>query len=370
MKQYKTSPGSMIIPDSKIWTSDPKKSVVRGFTDRTDYPQKREFSEENGFPDSPGKVRCFGQLVGQSDAMLELYDLIEAVAVSTANVIIGGESGTGKELVAQALHTRSLRRKEAFVAVNCSAFPREILENELFGHEHGAFTGALKEKPGCFELADKGTLFLDEICEMPLDIQAKMLRVLEQRSFRRLGGRKEVEVDVRIIAASNKNLERAVREKSLREDLYYRLCVIEIQLPPLRERAGDLVLLIDNFLTIFREKNKKDVWSLSTECLKALGCYHWPGNVRELKNTIERAVILSTRSTLQLDDLPQRIIEPENGTLDIRIPIGTTLVASERQLIYKTLEFASNNKTKAAQILGISLKTLHNKLNQYRSMQP
>ncbi|NIR49278.1 sigma-54-dependent Fis family transcriptional regulator [candidate division KSB1 bacterium] len=309
----------------------------------------------------------YEELIGQSKEMLKVYKLIDAVADTTANVVITGESGTGKELVARAVHKKSSRREGPFVPVNCSAFPMEILENELFGHEQGAFTGALKEKPGCFELADNGTLFLDEICDMPLEIQAKMLRALEERRFRRLGGKNEIEVDVRVLSASNKKLEKALEEKMLREDIYYRLSVVEIEMPPLRERTGDIPLLMNEFLEMFREKNDKKITSFSPRSAEILNRYHWPGNVRELKNTIERAVVLCKGQTIQVTDLPKRLIDPDGSKLEVQIPIGTTLELSEREMILKTLEHVNNNKTRAAQVLGISLKTLHNKLNQYKS---
>ncbi|MFQ5864530.1 MAG: sigma-54-dependent transcriptional regulator [bacterium] len=310
----------------------------------------------------------YEDIVGQSSEIQEIYKLIDAVADTTANVIITGESGTGKELVARAIHKKSNRSQGPFIAVNCSAFPKEILENELFGHEKGAFTGALNEKAGCFELADQGTLFLDEVCEMPLETQAKILRALEERRFRRLGGKEEIGVDVRVIAATNKSLEQALEEKTLREDLYYRLCVVEIELPPLRERTGDIPLLMNEFLQMFSKKNHKTVSSFSMQAAELLTRYRWPGNVRELKNTIERAVVLSKGNTIQLSDLPKRIINANGATVDVRITIGTTLYETEKEVILKTLEYVNNNKTRAAKILGISLKTLHNKLNGYKSM--
>lgn len=311
----------------------------------------------------------FEGLIGQSNEMQEVYKLIGAVADTTTNVIITGESGTGKELVAHAIHKKSSRAGGPFVAANCSAFPVEILENELFGHEQGAFTGALKEKPGCFELADKGTLFLDEVCEMPLETQAKLLRALEERRFRRLGGKDEIEVDVRVVSASNKNLEEALLDKTLREDIYYRLCVVEIDLPPLRERSGDIPLLMNEFVKFFGKKNNKAVSGFSPQSFDTLNRYHWPGNVRELKNTIERAVVLTQDTIIHLRDLPKRIVNTNGsaGKFDIQIPIGTSVQATEKELILKTLEHLSNNKTRAAQTLGISLKTLHNKLNLYKA---
>lgn len=309
----------------------------------------------------------YDDIIGQSAEMVNVYKFIDVVAHSTANVVITGESGTGKELVARAIHKKGSRAQGPFVAVNCSAFPKEILENELFGHEQGAFTGALKEKPGCFELADKGTLLLDEVCEMPLETQAKILRALEERRFRRLGGKKEIEVDVRVISASNKKLEQAVQEKTLREDIFYRLNVVEIELPPLRERAGDIRLLMKEFLKTFARQNHKQVEEISPQAVEILSHYHWPGNVRELKNTLERAVVMCEGDTIQVRDLPQRIINPGAEKADIQLPLGITIGQAERELILKTLQFMNNNKTRTAQILGISLKTLHNKLNSYQA---
>lgn len=309
----------------------------------------------------------YDSIIGQSNEMLDIYKLIDVVAETTANVVITGESGTGKELVARAIHRKGNRSQGPFIAVNCSAFPKEILENELFGHEEGAFTGALKQKAGCFELADKGTLFLDEICEMPMETQAKILRALEERCFRRLGGKEEIAVDVRVISASNMKLEKAVEEKRLREDIYYRLSVVEIELPPLRERTGDLGLLADEFLQLFNEKNNKQVRAFSPETVDMFHRYPWPGNVRELKNTIERAVVLCESDIVQVKHLPNRIVNPNGKRFEVQIPLGIKLEDAERELIFRTLEFTNNNKTRAAQVLGISLKTLHNKLNLYRA---
>ncbi len=308
----------------------------------------------------------YEDLIGQSSQMQEVYKLIEAVADSTANVIITGESGTGKELVAKAIHQKSGRKAQPFIAVNCSAFPENILENELFGHEKGAFTGALNEKAGCFEMADRGTLFLDEIGEMSLETQAKILRALEERRFRRLGGKKEIHVDVRVVAATNRNLKQALEEKRLREDLYYRLAVVEIDLPPLRERAEDIPLLISAFLNYFNEKNHKNIKGLTAPCRDILMKYPWYGNVRELKNVIERAVILSTSDKIDVHILPERILTYKFEKPTIMIPLGTTVEEAEKLLIFRTLEIESGNKTRAAQTLGISLKTLHNKLGKYK----
>ncbi|NUO78707.1 sigma-54-dependent Fis family transcriptional regulator [candidate division KSB1 bacterium] len=307
----------------------------------------------------------YEELLGQSEAMREVYRLIEAVAKSDTTVLITGASGTGKELVARAIHQRSNRRDQAFVAMNCSALPADILENELFGHEKGAFTGALTEKPGCFELADRGTLFFDEIGEMPFELQAKLLRALEERKFRRLGGRKEISVDVRIISATNRDVREAVREKTLREDLFYRLAVVEVELPPLRERLGDLALLVENFIKHYSEKSGKKITGIARAAFEILLRHTWPGNVRELRNVIERAVILCSGRQITPADLPKHLVKQESSN-ELSISIGTTVEEAERQLILRTLEAHNNNKTHAAETLGISLKTLHNKLERFR----
>ena len=307
----------------------------------------------------------YEDLIGQSESMREIYKLTEAVAKSDASILITGESGTGKELVARAIHQRSRRDKAPFIPVNCSALPTDILENELFGHEKGAFTGALNEKPGCFELADQGTLFLDEIGEMPYELQAKLLRALEERKFRRLGGRKEITVDVRLIAATNRDARRAVKEKTLREDLFYRLAVVEIELPPLRERIGDLPLLAQEFLQRYCAKSGKRIQGFSRETLETLSRHTWPGNVRELRNVIERAVLLCAGRQIAVSDLPKYLFDQEDSA-EIHIPLGATMDEAERRIILRTLAANNNNKTRAAEILDISLKTLHNKLARYR----
>ncbi len=307
----------------------------------------------------------YEELLGQSEPMRAVYRLLEAVAKSDATVLITGASGTGKELVARAIHRRGNRSAEAFVAMNCAALPAEILENELFGHEKGAFTGALTEKPGCFELADRGTLFFDEIGEMPFELQAKLLRALEERKFRRLGGRKEISVDVRLLSATNRDVRAAVREKTLREDLFYRLAVVEIELPPLRERLSDLSLLVSDFIKRFAEKSAKKILGIEREAFETLLRHSWPGNVRELRNVIERAVILCQSRQITSTDLPKYLLKQESSNV-LTLPIGTTVEEGERLLILRTLEAHNNNKTHAAETLGISLKTLHNKLERYR----
>jgi len=310
-------------------------------------------------------LTSFGELIGQSDSMRAVYKLIGAVANTDTSVLITGESGTGKELVARAIHQRGDRVSGPFIGINCSALPSEILENELFGHEKGAFTGALAQKPGCFELADGGTLFFDEIGEMPFELQAKLLRVLEERKFRRLGGRAEISVNVRVISATNRNIRQAIKEKLVREDLFYRLAVMEIDLPPLRERLGDLTPLVENFLQHFSGKAGRKISGFTRQAMTYLARHAWPGNVRELRNVIERAVVLCNSRYITPTELPKHLLDG-NDSSELSIPIGTTMEEVERRLILRTLEAIANNKTRAAEVLGISLKTLHNKLNLYR----
>jgi DNA-binding NtrC family response regulator len=304
----------------------------------------------------------FGDLIGQSEEMREIYGTVEAAAPSNASMLIVGESGTGKELVARAIHDKSHRKKGPFIAINCAAFPREILENELFGHEKGAFTGALNEKPGCFELADGGTLFLDEVAEMEPDIQVKLLRALEERSFRRLGGKKEISVDIRVVAATNKVIKKAIDNGDLREDLYHRLAVIPLHLPPLRERRGDVKLLAEAFLRRFAQENGKEIEGFAVEALDFINEYRWPGNVRELKNAIERAVILTHSPQITLGDLrAHELISSEDK--EVRIPIGTTLEQADRTLILKTFSFVNGNHQKAASLLGMDEDKLRTELS-------
>ncbi|MGQ0560654.1 MAG: sigma-54-dependent transcriptional regulator [Gemmatimonadota bacterium] len=305
----------------------------------------------------------FGEMLGQSDEMRHIYNIIDAVAPSNASVLIVGESGTGKELVARALHQKSARRKGPFVALNCGAFPREILENELFGHEKGAFTGAIHEKAGMFELADGGTLFLDEVAEMEPDIQVKFLRALEGRAFRRLGGKKEIDVDIRVVAATNKEINDALREGKLREDLYHRLAVIPLHLPPLRDRGGDIRLLAEEFLRRFSKEQGKNITSFSEGANAYIETYRWPGNVRELKNAIERAVILARADQIEVSDLQPRHLAMSEQ--EVHIQIGTSVEEAERQLMLKTFAFTSGDHAKAAQILGMKEKDLKQKLLEY-----
>jgi transcriptional regulator with PAS, ATPase and Fis domain len=282
-------------------------------------------------------------------------------------VLITGESGTGKELVAQTVHQLSPRVSYPYVGINCAAIPETLLESEIFGHEKGAFTGAVDRRQGCFELADRGTLFLDEIAEMVPATQVKLLRVLQERKFRRIGGRNEQAVDVRIIAATNADPLEAVKSGRLREDLYYRLNVFAIQLPPLRERREDLPLLVQAFLTEFNVRNNKSVAAVNQDAMRILENYHWPGNVRELRNVMERATILAQGEFIEPRHLPGLLVEAGQATdRAVSLSPGTTVEEAERRLIVMTLEHTKGNKTRAAEILGISLKTLHNKLNRLK----
>jgi DNA-binding NtrC family response regulator len=312
----------------------------------------------------------FGKIIGSSPAMRALYQVLEQAAPTPASMLILGESGTGKELVAQTIHQLSPRASHPFVAINCAAIPDTLLESEIFGHEKGAFTGATDRRAGCFELADRGTLFLDEIAEMTPATQVKLLRVLQERKFRRLGGRIEQEVDVRVLAATNIDPAIAIREGRLREDLFYRLNVFTISLPPLRDRKEDLTLLIQAFVDEFNARDNRSVKFVSAAAMQILKQYDWPGNVRELRNVIERATILARGELIEPAHLPvlsstpvPTPAAPANG---VTIAPGMTVDEAEQKLIMATLESAGGNKTRAADMLGISLKTLHNKLNRFK----
>src|SRR5947208_3995412 len=310
----------------------------------------------------------FGSLIGSSPEMRKLYQIIEQAAPTGAAVLITGESGTGKELVAQTLHQLSPRASFPFVANNCAAIPETLLESEIFGHEKGAFTGAADRRQGCFELADRGTLFLDEIGEMTPATQVKLLRVLQERSFRRLGGRTEQSVDVRVIAATNIDPVEAVKAGKLREDLYYRLNVFAFRLPTLRERKEDLPLLVQAFINEFNTRNQKSIAGVDQQAMRMLEQYAWPGNVRELRNVIERATILASGPFIEARHMPPVLTQepPAQQSEQLAISPGTTVEEAERRLIVMTLAHTRDNKTRAAEILGISLKTLHNKLNKLR----
>src|SRR6185436_3757228 len=313
----------------------------------------------------------FGSMIGSSPTMRKVYQIVEQAAPTSASVLIWGESGTGKELVAKTIHQLSPRAQQPFVPINCAAIPETLLESEIFGHEKGAFTGATDRREGCFELADRGTLFLDEIGEMTPATQVKLLRVLQERTFRRLGGQKEMTVDVRVIAATNVNPADAVKNGKLREDLYYRLNVFAIELPPLRQRKDDLSLLVQSFLAEFNDRNNKSVSALDSASTRILEQYNWPGNVREVRNVVERAVILSNGEFIEPKHLPPLVTDsPDVVKPVVALEPGTTVEEAERRLILMTLEHTRDNKTRAAEILGISLKTLHNKLNKLRGRVP
>ncbi|NUQ93923.1 MAG: sigma-54-dependent Fis family transcriptional regulator [Gemmatimonadaceae bacterium] len=298
----------------------------------------------------------YGELTGQSESMRQVYQVIDAVAPSTASVLILGESGTGKELVARAIHSKSERSKGPFFALNCAALPKEILENELFGHEKGAFTGSTNEKPGAFEMASSGTIFLDEVAEMSPDIQVKLLRALETRQVRRLGGKKEINVDIRIVAATNKNLQKAIVDGELREDLYYRLAVVEIFLPPLRERAGDIQLLAKEFLARFAQENGKQIESFDDAAWNWILTYHWPGNVRELKNALERAVIMARTNVIGPADVIPRHLRNSAEMPALTIEVGNTTVAEARkQLVLRTLATTGGDMERTAKVLGLGV---------------
>ncbi len=342
---------------------------------------------------------ALGSLVGSSPEMKAVFSLIERVAPSNVSVLVTGESGTGKELVARALHDLSSRRTKPFIAVNCAAIPETLIESEIFGHEKGAFTGAIERRAGCFELAEEGTLLLDEIGEMPAATQAKLLRVLEDRRLRRLGSKVETPVDVRVVAATNKDPERAVAAGELRGDLYYRLNVFNIQMPPLRDHLSDVPAIAEKMIADMNDRHGCTVTGIAPTLLARLTAYKWPGNVRELRNTIERAVILAGKGELAVEHLPAHFGETgfapaatgrvhPGGTPSlapgasgaggyasgfgsaasdtaVHVEVGTTVDEAERQLILKTLVSTHNNKTRAAEILGISTKTLQNKLKEY-----
>jgi len=297
----------------------------------------------------------YGELTGQSEEMRAVYQIIEAVAPSSASVLIFGESGTGKELVARAIHAKSERSKGPFFALNCAALPKDILENELFGHEKGAFTGSVNEKPGAFEMADGGTIFLDEVAEMPPDIQVKLLRAIESRSIRRLGGKKEIDVDIRILAATNRDVQKALSDNDLREDLYYRLAVVELFLPPLRERLGDVKLLANEFLARFGDQNGKPMTGFDDAAWEWILSYNWPGNVRELKNAVERAVIMGRGDKIKAADImPRHLHRTGEFATPMSVPPGATLADTRRQLVLRAFASTNGDYTRTATIVWMT----------------
>src|SRR5579863_10344137 len=314
-----------------------------------------------------------GSMVGSSKPMREIFALIEQIAPSNVSVLITGESGTGKEMVARTLHDLSPRKGRPFLAVNCAAIPETLIESEIFGHEKGSFTGAVERRAGCFELATGGTLLLDELGDMPIGTQAKLLRVLEERKLRRLGARTEQDVDVRVLAATNRDPQDAVADGHLRADLFYRLNVFNIHMPPLREHMEDLQVMAEAMINEMNQKHTRRVSGLSDQILDRMLGYDWPGNGRELRNTIERAVILCPDGApLDTSHLPRTFGTPQLPVASrvtdanvVPVRVGTTVDEAERMLILRTLESTGQNKTRAAEILGVSLKTLHNKLKEY-----
>lgn len=320
---------------------------------------------------------AIGDMVGSSEKMQEIFALIRQVAPSNAPVFVTGESGTGKELVARGVHSLSKRNDKPFIAINCAALPEALVESELFGHEKGSFTGAFDRRIGCMEQAADGTLFLDELGEMPMATQAKLLRVLEDHMVRRIGGKQDIKVDFRIIAATNRSPFEAIAEKRMREDLYYRLNVFHLHLPPLRERLEDLETIANNMLERLNPKHGTRVIGFDPAAMRILKSYDWPGNIRELRNVVERAVIIAGERLVEPQHLwmpragasvaalePATVAPIAEGGVDVRV--GNTIDEAERKLIEATLEYTRQNKTRSAGMLGISAKTLHAKINQYR----
>jgi DNA-binding NtrC family response regulator len=314
-----------------------------------------------------------GGLTGSSAGMQEVFFFISLAAPTKANVLLTGESGTGKELVARAIHDLSPRCDGPFIALNCAALPESLIESELFGHEKGAFTGALMRREGCFELADRGTLLLDEIGDMPLALQAKMLRVLEDRRVRRLGAPTEIAVDVRVIASTNKNIQQLARSGAFREDLFFRLSVLQVELPPLRDRLDDLPVLCKAIISTLNASHETRITGIDSFAMEALRRHEWPGNVRELRNLLERGVILAQEGEITTGHLPRSFagLPPERARRDmgalptVTLAVGTTLEQAQRELIEITLLHTKHNQTKAAELLGVSAKTLYNRMKEF-----
>ena len=332
----------------------------------------RIVQENTMLRDAISSTYNFGNIIGKSKTMKELYETIKKVAPTNANVLIDGESGTGKELVAKSIHYNSTRKNNSLIAVNCSAFAESLLESELFGHEKGAFTGATSRKKGRFEIADKGTLFLDEIGELSLNLQVKLLRAIQEKSFERVGGTEPVSVDFRLIAATNKNLEKEVAKGLFREDLYYRLNVVKVSIPPLRDRKEDLPLLVSHFIKKYAVESGSlvEVRGITQEAAKLLFDQQWKGNVRELENTIERAVILSSNEDIIPADLPLTIrqnigLELDLGGIPENAGLSETLLSVEKKMIQRAMTLTSGVQTKAAEILGIGKSGLNQKLKKY-----
>ena len=310
----------------------------------------------------------FANIIGKSPQMRKVLDIVDQVAPTKASVLVTGESGVGKELIADAIHNLSDRRDKAFIKVHCAALTESLLESELFGHEKGAFTGAIAMKRGRFELAHLGTILLDEIGEISPAVQIKILRVLQEKKFERVGGEETREVDVRIVSATNRDLKKEIQEGNFREDLFYRLNVVNIHVPPLRERKEDISLLVAAFLKEFSEENGKDIEGIDPKAKSALYGYSWPGNIRELRNCIESAVVMAKGRVITMMDLPPTVAAESDGDY-IKIEIGTSLADAEKRIIQGTLTNEKGNKSKTAEVLGIGRKTLHRKIQEYKLVE-
>jgi len=332
--------------------------VKRALTSREMAVQNRAMQEELE------RRSGFASIIGRSAEMKHVFEMVRQVAPSRSSVLITGESGSGKEMIAEALHYNSPRKDKPFIKLHCAALTESLLESELFGHEKGAFTGAIARKRGRFELAHLGTLFLDEIGEINQNVQIKLLRVLEEKKFERVGGEETIEVDVRLMAATNRDLKEAISRGAFREDLYYRLNVVNIHIPPLRERKEDIPLLVAAFLREFIQENGKQIEGIDAKARLALYNYSWPGNVRQLRNSVESAVVLSKGTTITLDDLPPNI-RGDSGTDSLRLHVGASLADVEKEVIRSTLAREGGNKSRTAEILGIGRKTLHRKIEEY-----
>jgi DNA-binding NtrC family response regulator len=333
--------------------------VKRALSNRELVLQHRALQEELA------NRRQFSNIIGTSAPMKKIFEIVKQVAPTKASVLITGESGVGKELIADAIHNMSNRKEKAFIRVHCAALSESLLESELFGHEKGSFTGAVARKRGRFELSHLGSIFLDEIGEINLNVQVKILRVLQEKKFERVGGENTLEVDVRIITATNRDLKLEIEEGSFREDLYYRLNVVNIHIPPLRERKEDIPLLASAFLKEFAEENEKEIKGIDTKARTTLYNYSWPGNVRELRNCLESAVVMCKGSIIETEDLPPTLRSDAEENY-IKIPIGSSMEEAEKVIIQSTISMQKGNKSKTAEVLGIGRKTLHRKINEYQ----
>ncbi len=335
--------------------------IKRAFSNLDLYDQNTQLKKEL---EALKKESRYNKIIGKSEPMIRLMETVQQVADAQASVLVTGESGVGKELIGDALHSLSSRSSGPFIKVSCASFAESLLEDELFGHEKGAFSGAISSRKGRFELADKGTLFLDEIGEISQSTQVKLLRVLQERQFERLGSEKTIEVDVRLVAATNRDLSEEVKVGRFREDLYYRLNVIHLTVPPLRERKDDIPLLMSHFLELYTERNKRKIIGFSNRAKAAMLNYDWPGNIRELGNCVESCVVLSSGDIIELDDLPV-VVRNASSNERVIIQVGTTMDQAEKALILATLASCKGNKSKAADVLNIARKTLHRKIQEY-----